>query len=69
MTQSTQVNWAIPENIHTPLMDDTELGTLKFQDFQKWQLQFLQDSGACWFKILRNPRILQKFEWFSWNSS
>ena len=45
-------------------MDDTELGTQKFQDFQEGQLQFLQDSRAYWFKILRNSRISQKFEWF-----
>ena len=23
----SEVHWAIPENIHTPAMDDTELGT------------------------------------------
>ena len=31
------LEWAIPENIHTPPMDDTELGTQKFQDFQEGQ--------------------------------
>ena len=51
-----------------PPMDDTELGTQKFQDFQEEQQQFLQDSKACSFTILRNSRILQDFEWFSWNS-
>ena len=40
-------HWAIPESIHTPPMDGTELGTKKFQDFQEGQLQFLQDSRAC----------------------
>ena len=41
-------NWAIPENIQPPPppMDDTELGTKKFQDFQERQLQLLQDSKA-----------------------
>ena len=41
--------WAIPENIHPPPpppMDNTELGTRKFQDFQEGQLQFLQDSSG-----------------------
>ena len=58
---------AIPENIHpTPPMDDTELG---IQKCQEGQLQFLQDSRAYWFKILRNSRISEKFELFSWNSS
>ena len=50
-----------------PPMDDTELGAQKFQDFQEGQLLFLQDSRAYWFKILRNSKISQKFEWFSWN--
>ena len=61
---SLKVKWAIPENIHTPPMDDTELGTQKFEDFQEGQLWFLQDSRAYWFKILRNSRIS-----LSWNSS
>ena len=52
---------------HTP-MDDTELGPQKFQDFHEEQQQFLQDSKACCFTILMNSRILQDFEWFSWNS-
>ena len=39
--------WAISENIHTFPMDDTELSTYKFQDFQEGQQQFLQDSRAC----------------------
>ena len=30
--------------------------------------KFLQDSKACCFTVLRNSRILQDFEWFSWNS-
>ena len=63
--------WAIPENIPPPLpMDDTEFGTQKFKDFQEELQQFLQDSKACCFTILRNTLIsLQDFEWFTWNSS
>ena len=34
-------------------MDDTELGTQKFQDFQEEEQQFLQDSEACCFTILK----------------
>ena len=49
-------------------MDDADLGTHKFQDFQEGQQQFMQDSKPCWFKILKNSRILQHFEWISWNS-
>ena len=49
-------------------MDDTELGTQKFQDFQEGHQQFIQDSTPCLFRILGNSRILQDFEWFSWNS-
>ena len=30
------MHWGIPENIHPP-MDDTELGTQRFQDFQEGQ--------------------------------
>ena len=51
---------------HPPLW--TTLGAQKFQDFQKGQQQFIQDSKPCWFRILGNSRILQDFEWFSWNS-
>ena len=40
-------HWAIPENIHTPPADDTELGTQKFQDFQDGQQQYIQDSKPC----------------------
>ena len=49
-------------------MDDIELGTQKIQDFPEGQLQFLQNSRAYSFKILRISRISQKFEWISWNS-
>ena len=38
---------AIPENIHTPPMDDTELGTKKFQGFHEGQY----NSTVC-----RNPK-------------
>ena len=33
--ESNILQWTIPENIHNPPTDDTELGTLKFQDFQE----------------------------------
>ena len=35
------------KNIHPLPMDDTELGTQKFQDFQEGQKQFMQDSKPC----------------------
>ena len=49
-------------------MDDTELDTQKFQDFQDGQKQFMQDSKLCRFKILGKSRNLQDFDWFSSNS-
>ena len=51
-----------------PPMDDTELGTQKFQDFQERQQQFMQDCKLWWFKFLGNSRILQDFKWFFRNS-
>ena len=50
-------HWAIPENIHTPLMDDNELGTQKFQDFQERQQQFMHEFKPCRFKFLGNSRF------------
>ena len=43
---------------HTP-MDDTELGTQKFQDFQEGQLQFLQDSSQS--LLIQNLEEFQNF--------
>ena len=40
---------------HTPLMDDTDLGTYKFQDFQERQQQFLQRL------LFQNPEEFQNF--------
>ena len=42
-------------------MDDTKLGTQKFQDFQEGQWEFMQDFKSYWFTILENSRILQNF--------
>ena len=49
-------------------MDDIELGSQKFQDFQEGQEHFMQDSKPCRFKILGNSRLLEDFEWFCLNS-
>ena len=43
----TIIQWAIQENIHTPPMDDANIGTQKLQDFQEKQHQFMQDSKPC----------------------
>ena len=66
------------QKISTHPMDDTELGTHKFYDFQEGQKQFIQDSKSAnseswgipeFCKILNGfPGIPEKFSNFWGNS-
>ena len=52
--------WAIQENVHPP-MDHTELGTQKFQDFQKILCGIPNPGDSSFWGIPKFSKILNGF--------